>query len=1254
MASKLIAVATAMIDSVPESMSTGQAAQDLLDQAGATLSKTGLPPRCILLLATADWCRLHPELAREIRRRLADRVGYAVPLIGGSMARVFSSCHPDVVAEHGVTLALICSRDLHICVGSLPKPHDNPDTRSQQVKMLANELREASRNHLGLGTSAQRDLLAFLPGYLVDCQGRRCYLDNELYEEILDAFDHRMILFGASSADDLVPRTGYQFANDECLESGLALAIIESDLCTGAAMTHGFERIGGLRISVDELEGGVSDGYVVTRLNGMPAARCIRELVEQYPNALERPVFGVPFAPDHHVFLPLDVPHDDSEPVRLGRKVAAGDSLYLLDADASRMLEAGRRAARSAIHKAGLQESEVAFLLVLACTGRFRKYGANREILKEAIDSFGQGLPGIPIIGGLCGGEFAEDEHHQARGNNLSAWVTCLGDRLHNRARNKILQRALIEAGAVVLSSETPREVMRAALEGATKAGGTGGQICRVEKVNGPEWRILGKNFGYSYSTPGAPDNWELVLAGTERRAPDPKERRSLPLALIPWAISALPGGDTESNSASIASPHGPREPEDILTCCVRTRHAIFVPDCRKPEFQCDLDLVLQAGLRAQLVLPLIGRDGFAIATMQIGFAERTVLDEESFGLWILFAQKVAASLERSQELKERRMMEEMMQLGAEIAQRPLREDDSPSRSLVEYIDKLILTIGADYAHLRIPKLQKDSGPFELVAASTPIGELHQVVRPFIEYGEGSCRAEVLTSKGMIANTRSATQRLFQGMEMPCAAGEEKYQQEWTAECDLVFSTAMIPLKENRRVFGVLAVDSYREYFFTPRIERVVRACAGQAASILSKKRADYLQARRDNQAKRLARLQNDIVRELIRSSQPGADWRPVLDLVRAGFLVEAAAFYYVRTGRLGERFLGERCISSESPRWTEAPPVPDEQELKALIEGKTPIWLDRLNEADLRRWTSPPSPSDLCAVPLVSADQEVRGVLIVLERKQPAEAPYGFEDQIEQNCLIDIAREIASAQSIRAARKLRNALQDRVTDLMGLGKDGLIEAVALHDLMSPLAGIQRAVDTMRKFPEFTREKREEELRYIEKQKALAIQFIHEWAAQPGMDVKEETVQSLVTQAMNSLQHQKAEFPSDAKVENKITASVRVHLQLMVQAIVGLMSNAVEALENKWKLTIRTERSPGGECASIVIYNSGPHYEQDEIDGFFTIGHSSKPDHLGVGLPIVRRVVEAAGGSLQMGSPEEGGVEARIVLPVVKTVRGGS
>jgi signal transduction histidine kinase len=96
------------------------------------------------------------------------------------------------------------------------------------------------------------------------------------------------------------------------------------------------------------------------------------------------------------------------------------------------------------------------------------------------------------------------------------------------------------------------------------------------------------------------------------------------------------------------------------------------------------------------------------------------------------------------------------------------------------------------------------------------------------------------------------------------------------------------------------------------------------------------------------------------------------------------------------------------------------------------------------------------------------------------------------------------------------------------------------------------------------------------------------------------------------------------------------------------MINALEAMSamdvGERTLLIRTGQSGANELC-ISVEDSGPGLDAEHLEGVFEAFFTTKPNGLGMGLPICRSIVESHGGRLWVTSNSAGGATFQFTLP---------
>ncbi|WP_300616055.1 ATP-binding protein, partial [Dokdonella sp.] len=113
---------------------------------------------------------------------------------------------------------------------------------------------------------------------------------------------------------------------------------------------------------------------------------------------------------------------------------------------------------------------------------------------------------------------------------------------------------------------------------------------------------------------------------------------------------------------------------------------------------------------------------------------------------------------------------------------------------------------------------------------------------------------------------------------------------------------------------------------------------------------------------------------------------------------------------------------------------------------------------------------------------------------------------------------------------------------------------------------------------------------------------------------------------------------------------VRVDAVRLRQALHNLLKNALEAIGETRKPHIRVEtryaQAEEQDWIELVVADNGPGLPADFGERWFEPYTTSKPKGTGLGLAVVKKIVEEHGGSVQAGNGVQGGAEFVLRLPL--------
>jgi signal transduction histidine kinase len=138
-------------------------------------------------------------------------------------------------------------------------------------------------------------------------------------------------------------------------------------------------------------------------------------------------------------------------------------------------------------------------------------------------------------------------------------------------------------------------------------------------------------------------------------------------------------------------------------------------------------------------------------------------------------------------------------------------------------------------------------------------------------------------------------------------------------------------------------------------------------------------------------------------------------------------------------------------------------------------------------------------------------------------------------------------------------------------------------------------------------------------------------------EVVEEAIKLAILQA------QKSNISFSKKL---VDAYVKGDKNALIQLFINLILNAIEAIENKGKITIKITPLKRTENVRVVIKDTGKGISEDILDKIFEPFFTTKEKGTGLGLAVSYRILQDHGGKILVNSKEGEGTEFILTFPL--------
>ena len=504
-------------------------------------------------------------------------------------------------------------------------------------------------------------------------------------------------------------------------------------------------------------------------------------------------------------------------------------------------------------------------------------------------------------------------------------------------------------------------------------------------------------------------------------------------------------------------------------------------------------------------------------------------------------------------------------------------------------------------------------------------------------------RLDIEDSFGLGPKTMQVKLRLGEGITgwvaehgRPLRVGDVTGERRYVAVREGVRSELAVPLEFEGQVQGVLNVDSDRLDAFSAADEELLVALASQAARVLHNAWLIRQLRQRATQLETLITIGQDILLPLT---------------------LEEVLRHIVHEAR---RLMNARLCSALL-----LTPDREELELKAsdgagedylrrpnlkvadclvgvVVLRKRPLTVRNVQESDQYQHTELARQEglvSLLSVPLVSGD-EVIGVLSVYTGE-----PHRFSN--DEILLLTALAGLGSV-AVRKAQLYEKVLdvEEQLRQNEQLSALGLLAAEIAHEIRNPLTVVKMLFHTLdlqfasgdprTKDASIIGEKMDQMNRILDQ--------VLTFARRSEPELKPADVNALFDDVLLLVRHKLAQ--QNIKLRWQPTPNLPRALldrTQIEQAALNLILNAAQAMPRGGTLTLATQPREAGVCVSITDTGVGmtPEVKQRLFEGFLT----TKRTGTGLGLAVVRKIIDAHHGRIEVESAPDKGTTFRVFLP---------
>jgi len=445
------------------------------------------------------------------------------------------------------------------------------------------------------------------------------------------------------------------------------------------------------------------------------------------------------------------------------------------------------------------------------------------------------------------------------------------------------------------------------------------------------------------------------------------------------------------------------------------------------------------------------------------------------------------------------------------------------------------------------------------------------------------------------------------------------------------------PLSDGDKLIGVLAVGTRQKNYFQEGQETELAELARQAGGWMS---LAWRVAGTREEGERSAALAEVGAAVGAEETVPAILQRVARESQRMCG-AQIASIFLLDTRQQELRL--EVCLGG-SRRYRQQPPLPiSETALGYVVRRQRPFALPKIEEGGLDLHTeriSKEGVSSLAAVPL-GDPRAGTGVLCVATR-----IPRRFSDA-EIRLLSGLAGLAAAALGRARLASRLDQTEEELRNRERLSSLGMLAAEVAHEVRNPLAVVRMLWHSAVRGLKVSGD-RAQDLERIEAklgQMNTILDRILNLARSADPEMQELDAAELAEEVMllTRTKLATARIHPELKVPSRGMARIRGDRSLLEQALLNLVLNAVEAMPAGGDLRMEVRKE--GEGVVLAVQDRGPGMKKEVSERLFEPFLTRRPGGTGLGLALVRRTVEAHGGTVRVHSKPGKGTRVEIRLP---------
>lgn len=158
------------------------------------------------------------------------------------------------------------------------------------------------------------------------------------------------------------------------------------------------------------------------------------------------------------------------------------------------------------------------------------------------------------------------------------------------------------------------------------------------------------------------------------------------------------------------------------------------------------------------------------------------------------------------------------------------------------------------------------------------------------------------------------------------------------------------------------------------------------------------------------------------------------------------------------------------------------------------------------------------------------------------------------------------------------------------------------------------------------------------------VEAFRNYARAPSLKLEKQDLNKIIEEVLLLYEAGACTFDT---VFSNIPAVMYADTTAMRQVLHNIFKNAAEAAEEAAQPEVHIHTANADGQITLTVTNNGKSFSKDMLANAFEPYVTDKPTGTGLGLPVVKKIVEEHGGRIALSNPAEGGACVKITLPAL-------